>query len=93
MLRRLLFIFLDSLLLSLFALRNRLRSGSLVYVTGLEKPKNMKLLITGYLMIHRVKNTGAAKFEKYVLALLGSAKQRRLGPNSIIGPKHSKVFC
>lgn len=38
MLRRLLLIFLDSLVLSLFALRNRLRKGSLVYATGFEKP-------------------------------------------------------
>src|SRR5437870_2613220 len=78
MLRRLLLIFLDSLVLSLFALRNRLRNGSLIYVTGLEKPKNMRLLITGHLMIQRAINTVAVNFEKYVLVLLKSAKQQRL---------------
>jgi len=46
-LRRLLLVFLDSLVLSLFALRNRVRNGSLIYVTSLEKSKNMQLLITG----------------------------------------------
>jgi hypothetical protein len=39
MLRRSLLIYLDSLILSLFALRHRLRNGSLIYSTGLEKPK------------------------------------------------------
>jgi hypothetical protein len=38
MLRRLVLIFLDSLVLSLLALRNRLRNGSLIYATGLTKP-------------------------------------------------------
>ena len=63
MLRRLLLSFLDLLVLSLFALRNRLRNGSFIYVTGLEKPTTMQLLITGHVMIQRTINTVVVNFE------------------------------
>ena len=91
MLRILLLSFLDSLLLSLFALRNRLRNGSFIYVTGLEKPTNVQLLITGHLMVQRTINTVVVNFEKYVLVLLKSAKRQRT-TNSIVRFKHSNVL-
>lgn len=91
MLRRLLLSFLDLLVLSLFALRNRLRNGSFIYVTGLEKPTTMQLVITGHLMIQRTINTVVVNFEKYVLGLFKSAKQQRT-TNLIVRLKHSNVL-
>lgn len=91
MLRRLLLSFLDSLVLSLFALRNRLRNGSFIYIIGLEMPTNMQLLITRHLMIQRTINKLVVNFEKYVLVLLKCAKQQRT-TSSIVRLKHSNVL-